>query len=146
MPRLLLVRHAEAGVHASDGDHDRRLTARGRADAARMGAYFRASGLVFDLCLVSPARRARETFNMILRELPRQPAWEFESSLYNAGVDTLRELIAQAPGWVKTLAIVGHNPGLGEFARAAALLGARMDLTLRATPASRLGIPWLLPS
>ncbi|MGQ0443846.1 MAG: SixA phosphatase family protein, partial [Beijerinckiaceae bacterium] len=75
------------------------------------------SGLVFDLCLVSTARRARETFNMILRELPRQPAWEFEASLYNAGVDTLRELLAQAPGWVKTLAIVGHNPGLGEFAR-----------------------------
>ncbi|MGQ0444426.1 MAG: SixA phosphatase family protein, partial [Beijerinckiaceae bacterium] len=95
------------------------------------------SGLVFDLCLVSTARRARETFNMILRELPRQPAWEFEASLYNAGVDTLRELLAQAPGWVKTLAIVGHNPGLGEFARAAALLGARMDLTRRGSYSSK---------
>jgi phosphohistidine phosphatase len=117
MPRLLLVRHAEAGAPVSDGDPERRLTAQGRADAARMGAFFRASGLVFDLALVSPALRARDTLAMILRELPQIPACEYEASLYNAGVDTLRELLAQAPGWVKTLAIVGHNPGLGEFAR-----------------------------
>jgi phosphohistidine phosphatase SixA len=32
---------------------------------------FRASGLVFDLALVSPALRARDTLDMILRELPQ---------------------------------------------------------------------------
>lgn len=117
MPRLLLVRHAEAGAPTSEGDPERRLTARGRADAARMGAYFRTSNLVFDLGLVSPALRARETLDMILRELPQKPACELEVSLYNAGVDTLRDLVAQTAGWVKTLLIIGHNPGLGEFAR-----------------------------
>jgi phosphohistidine phosphatase len=117
MPRLLLVRHAEAGAPASEGDPERRLTAQGRADAARMGVYFCASGLVFDLALASPARRARDTLDMILRELPQKPAYELEASLYNAGVDTLRDLLVQTAGWVKTLLIVGHNPGLGEFAR-----------------------------
>ncbi|MGA7383626.1 MAG: histidine phosphatase family protein, partial [Methylocella sp.] len=87
------------------------------AGAARMGAYFCASGLVFDLALVSPARRARDTLDMILRELPQKPACELEASLYNAGVDTLRDLLARTPASVKTLLIVGHNPGLGEFAR-----------------------------
>jgi len=82
-----------------------------------MGAYFCASGLVFDLALVSPARRARDTLDMILRELPQTPACELEASLYNAGVDTLRDLLAQTAGWVNTLLIVGHNPGIGEFAR-----------------------------
>jgi phosphohistidine phosphatase len=117
MSRLLLVRHAEAGAPASASDPERRLTAQGRAGAARMGAYFCASGLVFDLALVSPARRARDTLDLILRELPQTPACELEASLYNAGVDTLRDLLAQTAGWVKTLLIVGHNPGLGEFAR-----------------------------
>jgi phosphohistidine phosphatase len=117
MPRLFLVRHAEAGAPASEGDPERRLTAQGRADAARMGAYFRASGLVFDLALVSPARRACDTLDMILCELPQKPACELEASLYNAGVDTLRDLLARAPASVETLLIVGHNPGLGEFAR-----------------------------
>jgi len=105
MPRLLLVRHAEAGAPASEGDPERRLTAQGRADAARIGAYFRASGLIFDLALVSPARRACDTLDMILRELPRTPACELEASLYNAGVDTLRDLLAQTAGWVKTLRV-----------------------------------------
>ena len=117
MLRLLLVRHAEAGAPASEGDPERRLTAQGRADAARMGAYFRTSNLVFDLALVSPALRARDTLDMILRELPQKPACELETSLYNAGVDTLQYLLAQTAGSVKTLLIVGHNPGLGEFAR-----------------------------
>ena len=117
MPRLLLVRHAEAGAPASDGDPERRLTAQGRVDAVRMGAYFRASCLVFDLALVSPARRARDTLDMILRELPHKPAYELEASLYNVGVDTLRDLLARTPASVKTLLIVGHNPGLREFAR-----------------------------
>ena len=114
MLRLLLVRHAEAAAPASEGDSQRRLTAQGRADAARMGAYFRASGLVFDLALVSPALRARDTLDMILRELPQKPACEFEASLYNADVDTLRDLLSQTARFVKTLLIVGHNPGLGE--------------------------------
>jgi phosphohistidine phosphatase len=117
MPRLFLVRHAEASAHAPDGDSERPLTAQGRADAARMGAYFCACGLVFDLALVSPARRARDTLDAISRELPQKPASELEPSLYNAGVDTLRDLLAQTAGWVKTLLIIGHNPGLGEFAR-----------------------------
>jgi phosphohistidine phosphatase len=117
MPRLILVRHAEAGAPASDGDPERRLTAQGRADAVRMGAYFRASCLVFDLALVSPARRARDTLDMILQELPQKPAYELEASLYNAGVDTLRDLLARTLTSVKTLLIVGHNPGLREFAR-----------------------------
>jgi phosphohistidine phosphatase len=117
MPRLLLVRHAEAGAPASEGDRERRLTAQGRADAARMGIYFRASGLVFDLALVSPARRACDTLDMILRELPQKPARDLEASVYNASVDTLRDLLARTPASVKTLLIVGHNPGLGEFAR-----------------------------
>ena len=106
MPRLLLVRHAEAGAPASEGDPGRRLTAQGRTDAARMGAYFRASCLVFDLALVSPALRARDTLDMILRELPQKPTCELEASLYNAGVDTLRDLLTRTPTSVKILLIV----------------------------------------
>jgi phosphohistidine phosphatase len=117
MPRLLLVRHAEARAPASEGDPERRLTAQGRADAARMGAYFRESVLDFDLALVSPARRACDTLDMILHELPQKPACELEASLYNADVETLRDLLARTPASVKTLLIIGHNPGLGKFAR-----------------------------
>ncbi|MGC2224194.1 MAG: histidine phosphatase family protein [Methylocella sp.] len=138
MPRLLLVRHAEAGAAASGADRERRLTAQGRADAARVGAYFRASGLVFDLALVSPARRACDTLDMILRELPQNPACEFEASLYNAGVDTLWDLLARTLASVKALLIVGHNPGLGEFARL--LVRGGESAVLRHFPAPCLAV------
>jgi hypothetical protein len=84
--------------------------AQGRADAARMGAYFRASGLVFDLALVSPARRARDTFDMILRELSQKPACELEASLYNAGVDTLRDRRRPTRPFREFLQLAGGYP------------------------------------
>lgn len=118
MPRLLLVRHAEAVAGAGEGDRERPLSAQGRADAANMGSYFRASGLAPDLALASPARRARDTLDAILRELPRKlAACGIEASLYNASAGALRDLLARTSGPVKTLLIVGHNPGVGEFAR-----------------------------
>ena len=117
MPRLLLVRHAEAVAHAPEGDLGRQLTAQGRADAARMGAYFGKSGLAPDLALASPARRTRDTLEAILRELPRELAHEVKPSLYNADSDTLQDLMTQTPDSVQTLLIVGHNPGVAEFTR-----------------------------
>lgn len=119
MPRLLLlVRHSEAVTHAPAGDRERPLTSKGRADAGRMGAFFRASGFVPDLVLVSPARRARDTYDAIVRELPKKPtACLPEGALYNADAGTFLGLLAQADESVKTLLIVGHNPGIAEFAR-----------------------------
>jgi phosphohistidine phosphatase len=121
------VRHAEAALHAPQGDRERPLTARGQADAHRLGAYFRASKIIPGLVLVSPARRARDTLAAVLREMPRKPAAvEVESSLYDADGETLFNLVARTTGEVETMLIVGHNPGLGEFARF--LVGAERAL------------------
>ncbi len=118
MPRLLLLRHAEAVAHASDGDSDRQLTPQGLADAARAGSYLRASGLFPERALSSPARRARDTLVAILRELPQKPAsCELDASLYYADAGILLDVIGLTPDAVRTLLIVGHNPGLAQFAR-----------------------------
>ncbi|HUB64700.1 MAG TPA: histidine phosphatase family protein [Methylocella sp.] len=116
MPRLLLIRHAEAMPHAAQGDLARPLTARGCTDAARMGAYCHASGLVPELALVSPARRACETLDVMLREFPQKPACEIDDGLYDADIDALRGLLEGLSPSVKTVMIVGHNPALPEFA------------------------------
>jgi phosphohistidine phosphatase len=118
MPRLLLVRHAEAAVQASDGDSDRPLTLQGRTNAKRVGIYLGASGLIPNRAISSPALRARDTLDAILRELPPVSAsYELDDTLYYADAETLIEVLAQTSGAVKTLLIVGHNPGVGEFAR-----------------------------
>jgi phosphohistidine phosphatase len=117
MPRLLLIRHAEAMARAPEGDLERPLTERGRADAARMGAYCHATGLIPELALVSPARRARDTLDVMLREFSQKPACEIEDLLYSADAYELRDLLERISPSVKTLLIAGHNPGLAEFAR-----------------------------
>lgn len=128
MLRLLLLRHAEAQAVAGGGDIERPLTATGRADARRMGAYFRKSGVAPDLVLVSPARRARETFEIVESELPSKPSSALEPSLHTASMSDLQALLARAPAMVKTLLIVGHNPGLAEFANALSGDGDSEDL------------------
>jgi phosphohistidine phosphatase len=127
MLRLMLLRHAEAVARAAT-DLERRLAEAGRAGAARMGAYIRTSGLVPDLAIVSPATRARETFELVEQELPQRPEIRLEPSLYNASLDALQALLAQTPTHVETLLIVGHNPSVAEFACALASDGDRNGL------------------
>lgn len=116
MLRLLLLRHAEAVAHAPSGDIERPLTTDGRAAATKMGAYFRKSGLSPDLVIVSPARRTRETLEILEAELGRGLSRLVEPSLYSASFSALEEALAQTPASVKTLLIVGHNPSLCELA------------------------------
>jgi phosphohistidine phosphatase len=127
MLRLLLLRHAEAVARATT-DVERRLAEAGRAGAARMGAYFRKSGLAPDLAIVSPAVRARETFELVEQELPQRPKARLEPSVYNASLGALQALLAEVPSHVGTLLIVGHNPSVAEFACALAGDGDRNGL------------------
>ena len=59
MPRLILLRHAKSAWPDGAPDVDRPLAKRGREAAPRMGGYLAEEGLIPDLVLVSPARRAR---------------------------------------------------------------------------------------
>lgn len=122
MLRLLLLRHAEAVARAGI-DTERRLTDSGRVGAARIGAYFRKSGLAPDLVLVSPARRTFETLEIVERELQQKPIHRLEPSLYNGSLASLEALLGGVPDTVGTLLIVGHNPSVAEFACALAAEG-----------------------
>ncbi len=123
MLRLLLLRHAEAVAHAANGDMERRLTAAGRAGAARIGAYLRKTGLAPDLVFISPARRARETLEIAEIEMAQNLSNAIEPSLYSASLNALQNILARTPAAIKTLLIVGHNPSLAELANALAADG-----------------------
>jgi phosphohistidine phosphatase len=116
MRRLLLLRHAKT-ERAEPGarDRDRKLTKRGRGDAAALGAHMAAQGLVPDLAMVSPATRAQETWTLLAAAFGNTPHLVKDERLYNAGADTLMGLIAQTRA-ARTLLVVGHNPGLHDLA------------------------------
>ena len=114
--RLLLLRHAKSAWPDGVSDFDRPLAPRGRKAAKRMGAYLRDEQLVPDLALISPARRARETWDRVKRRLG--PVSEHaEPRLYEAAVDGLLTVVRETEPAVGTLLILGHNPGLEELAK-----------------------------
>lgn len=114
--RLLLLRHAKTErAVAGERDRDRKLTARGRADAPLIGAYMVRHRLVPDLVLTSPAARAEETLVPLVAAFAKPPHVVRDERIYNASPETLVRLIRETRD-AKALLVVGHNPGLHELA------------------------------
>jgi phosphohistidine phosphatase len=123
MRHLMILRHAKTERDSPSGnDRDRRLTERGREDAPTLGRYIAANRIVPQCVLVSPATRARETWDLLKDELPKQPRHEMIEQLYGADTAELLHIVRAgqqlAGGAADRLMIVGHNPGLHEFALA----------------------------
>jgi phosphohistidine phosphatase len=117
MPRLLLLRHAKTErAEPGERDRDRKLMARGRADASIIGAYMARHRLIPDLALVSPATRTLETWQLVAIALGKTPRMVKDERIYNAGTDGLDELIRGTDD-ARALLVVGHNPGLHDLAR-----------------------------
>jgi phosphohistidine phosphatase len=112
----MLLRHAKTQrAQPGERDRDRRLTKRGRNDAPLIGAYMAHHGLAPDLVLVSSAARAQETWALLADCFAKTPKVVSEERIYNADPEDLMNLLAETPG-AKSLAVVGHNPGLHELA------------------------------
>ena len=117
MKLLGLFRHAKSDWDdAALADFDRPLAPRGREAAPAMGKQFRELGLAYDLALVSPARRAADTFALARAAWGIEPEVRVEPRLYHASPPQMLRLIADIPPDVRRLLVVGHNPGLHELA------------------------------
>lgn len=117
MRRLMLLRHAKSAWPEGMADDERPLAPRGREAAPRMGLYLAQSSLLPDLVLVSPARRARETWEIVAPLLPPAETRE-EPRIYEAPAASLLAVVREAPDSASTLLLVGHNPGFETLARA----------------------------
>ncbi|MFD0532170.1 SixA phosphatase family protein [Kitasatospora arboriphila] len=115
--RIVLTRHAKAEPNGPD-DHERPLSAAGRLEAPGTGRWLAAAGIAPGLALVSTARRARETWELIVPELPAPPPAVFEDRVYEAEVADLLALVGETPDEVSGLLVLGHNPGVHELADA----------------------------
>ena len=121
--RLILIRHAKSARPAGVADHDRPLNGRGRGAADALGRWMAREGLRPDAVLVSDARRTRETWEGIAAALPDAPAPRLEPGLYEVEAERMLAVLRGAGG--RTVALVGHNPGIGDLA--AGLLAAPPD-------------------
>jgi phosphohistidine phosphatase len=88
---------------------------RGRRTAPLIGGHLRDRQLLPDLVLCSTARRARETYDLVVPAVGGA-AIQFEQALYLAPPATLLRLVQATTPSVERLLVVGHNPGLQQFA------------------------------
>jgi len=115
---LYLIRHGIAQEWTSDRpDRERSLTAKGREKTQQVAKKLYSLGLRFDLILTSPIVRSRQTAEILVES---QLSDHCEESRYLAFDGDLLAWLAwlkqqQYPQSTK-LAIVGHQPNLGEWA------------------------------
>lgn len=129
MRTLMLLRHAKAVV--ADGkirDKDRPLAPRGQKDAPKIGAYMGRHRLLPNCALVSPAKRTRETWELVAPALGGRLKPTFEERLYDASPQTVLDVIQETSAACQKLLIIAHNPSLQ---RVAAGLVASGDLEAR---------------
>jgi phosphohistidine phosphatase len=119
--RLYLVRHAKSSWKKRGlTDHDRPLAPRGRRAAKAMGRYLREQGIEPELVLCSSATRARET----LERMNTRGKLRIEADLYGAEASTLVARLHEVTAAVRSVMVIGHNPGLHDLALILARDGA----------------------
>jgi phosphohistidine phosphatase len=136
MRRLILLRHVKsAWSEFGKRDHERTLAARGREAAPRIGAYMASHALEPDLVVCSTAARARETYDLVGPAFASAPPVVYDERLYDAGPDRILAVIKDTGDGVHSLLVVGHNPGLKDFAE---MMVAAGDTTMRRKLAEKL--------
>ena len=116
MHQLLLLRHAKSSWDtAASPDRDRPLNARGRRTATAMRRAMRDLGLAPNLILVSTSKRTLETMSA-LEPWDDTPLVEPMDDLYLANDSRLLVALQAVAETVRSVLLIGHNPGMHELA------------------------------
>ena len=114
--QLLLMRHAKsAWDDTSLSDYERPLSPGGRRAAMAMRGAMRELGLAPDLVLISSARRTLETLEA-LEPWDNTPLIEPIDALYLAHARRLLRVLNGLAETVRSVLLIGHNPGVHELA------------------------------
>lgn len=118
MKTLTILRHAKSSwKEAGLSDRERPLNPRGERDAPAMGQRVHNSGIRPSLILSSPAVRAWTTAKVVAQAINYPTEFlQREDDLYFAGTAALLDVVARQDPGFNSLMLVGHNPGLTDFA------------------------------
>jgi len=143
---LFLVRHAIAMERGDEWPDDakRPLTHDGAARMRRAVKGLASLNVTVDVVLTSPLVRAVQTAEMLVRGWSPHPELVTLPAL-DLGVPPGRVIEGLAPyGKAAGLALVGHEPGMGELA--AWLIGARVPLPFKKGGVCRIDVPTWPPT
>jgi phosphohistidine phosphatase len=139
MKQVFLLRHAKSSWDDPElADHDRPLAPRGRRAAKAIAEHLGREGIVPELVLCSPARRARETLGRIAPALGDDVRVEVEEELYGASADGLLERLRALDDDIGSVMLVGHNPAIEELALSLAGSGDELPAMRKKYPTAAL--------
>ncbi len=129
---IYLIRHglaAERGENYSD-DTKRPLTSKGIQRLRQEGKALVALDVTFDVILTSPLVRTRQTAEALAATFRDPPPIVNSPALAPGGThNAIMEELAKQSHRRKKIALVGHEPGIGELA--SRLLGLRKPLEFK---------------
>ncbi len=111
---LILIRHGKSSWDsAATTDFERPLNERGVRDSRRLGGFVAEQGWEPRWVISSPALRASTTCDLVCDPLnvPSTRIWR-DRRVYEAGLQTLKNVIGETPDLPGRLFLIGHNPGL----------------------------------
>ena len=112
-----MLRHAKSSWDEPGlPDRLRPLAPRGLRAAGAMARHLRAAAVAPDLVVCSPARRAVQTWESVASGVPPDTAAEIDEAIYDADADELLARLRDVRSGIRSVLLVGHNPGLQDLA------------------------------
>ncbi|MDA0238610.1 MAG: histidine phosphatase family protein [Proteobacteria bacterium] len=125
----MLLRHGKSSWNIpGSSDFERPLNKRGRDASKVMGSYILENAETPALILCSGARRARETLEFSGLAEQEGVSVLIEDGLYLAPTEQLADRISEVADKIDSVLMIGHNPGMGEFAQYLGALGEPSDI------------------
>jgi phosphohistidine phosphatase len=137
MKSLLLLRHAKSAKdNETLRDFDRPLNERGEDDARLIGGVLSKRRISPDAVISSPAKRARQTTELVLEATKLKTKARFDDRIYEADAHQLLRVISEIEPSARIAILIGHNPGFedllaaltGKYQRLPTASLARIDL------------------
>ena len=143
---LYLVRHglAEERGELWPDDAKRPLTAEGMSQMRKAARGLARLGLGLDVVLTSPLVRARQTAEILASALEPRPSLVTIDSLAPEAAYTALVADMEKHARKTRIALVGHEPGIGELA--ARLVGSRHSIEFKKGAVCRVDVDDLPPS
>jgi phosphohistidine phosphatase len=138
---LILLRHSKSDWSGNEADVDRPLAKRGLRQASEAGRWLAHNIDDINLVVVSPAKRARSTWELASAELGNRPQTWIDDRAYAASATQLLGVLHAVPDHVHTVILVGHSPGIEDLA--ALLTGEQVSMPTSALAVMGLAGSWL---
>jgi phosphohistidine phosphatase len=137
---LVLIRHAKSDWSAHAADLERPLNSRGQRQAPESGRWIAENLGPIDRAVVSPAQRARSTWELVAGALPEAPPLTIDDRAYTFDARGLLPIVRGFDDADGIVALVGHNPAMEEFVEL--LTGSWVSMPTSCVAVIGLSGPW----